>query len=197
MSKMKTLLVSLALRPLTKLKPKIRNKTRWSSTFEMVTRYFRFKDDLILAKLEQDVAGIEDFMLSPNEERKLKDLQKLLDPLHQVTLQLQNPSMTFGQLRVLFDYVMQEYPTMNLYIASDSAIIHSPHFETALVKISSRQEHTLTQEERVCVEKLKRLNAPVVVIDVEMDKSIDSFVKKAFETLKTQTYEFSACFSFF
>lgn len=43
MSKMKTQLVGLALRPLTMLKPRTRNKTRWVSTFLMVERYFRFK----------------------------------------------------------------------------------------------------------------------------------------------------------
>jgi hypothetical protein len=136
MTKMKTQLVSLALRPLTSLKPRNRNKTRWSSTFLMVERYNRFKQDDVFTKLCEDVPDMEAYMLAASEERRLQTLQKTLVDLHLVTKQLQDPLFTFAQMRVLFDCLMQEYPSLNLYVARDSEIIHSIPFESALTKIS-------------------------------------------------------------
>jgi hypothetical protein len=165
MTKMKTQLISLALRPLTSLKPVTRNKTRWCSTFTMVERYNRFKQDEIFAKLCEDVEEFEVYLLSAAEERRLQTLQKSLSDLNLITKQLQVPLFTFAQTRALFDCVMQEYPTLNQYIAPDADIVHSVNFESALAKISARLEHTLTQAEKEAVVKLKLPNADAIVID--------------------------------
>ena len=192
MSKLKTLKISLVLRPHTKLKPKMRNKTRWSSTFEMIERYFRFKDDGVLDRLLEDEEDIEVFLLSPIEERRLRELQKLVQPSHRVTLELQNPNITFARMRGLFDHVMLNYATMNQYIATNSTIVHSPCFESALAKISSNQSQALTDEEKESVEKLKLLNTEEIEVDEEStdENSADSFIKNAFRAMGAQTYVF-------
>lgn len=157
MVKMKTLLISLALQPLTKLKPKIRNATRWVSTFEMVARYFRYEDDAVLRHLVEDVPAMADFMLSPGDARRLRDLKQSLEQLHQVTLVLQDPTCTFPQMRAIFAHVTATFLTMDRYIRPDAAIVHSPHFESALHKIAIHAEHTLTAEEVASVAKLRRM----------------------------------------
>lgn len=42
-----------------------------------------------------------------------------------------------AQVRQLFDGVMAKFPEMKEYISKNSAILHSPAFETAVVKIQS------------------------------------------------------------
>src|SRR5438034_123013 len=110
------------------------------STFEMVARFFRFEDDAVLRHLVEDVPAMADFMLSPGDVRRLRDLKQGLEQLHQVTLALQDPACTFPQMRALFAHVTATFPTMDRYIAPDVAIVHSPHFETALHKIATRAE---------------------------------------------------------
>lgn len=167
MSKMKTQLIQLALRPLTRLKPKCRNKTRWCSTFDMVVRYFRFKDDAVLTQLCEDVPEMDAYTLTASEERRLVILKKMLDDLHLVTLKLQDPNYTFCEMRNLFNTLVQEYPELDHYIVTDASIVHSTVFEKALVKISSQLAHTLTDEEKVAVAKLKPQSAPIALDNVE------------------------------
>jgi hypothetical protein len=130
----------------------------------MLDRFNRFKQDGVFTALCEDVSEFEVYLLSPAEERRLQSIQKTLIDLNLITKQLQEPSFTFAQLRLLFDCVMQEYPTLNQYIASDSDIVHSVSFEAAIVKISSHQEHTLSTEEKNAVAKLNIPNEfnPVV-----------------------------------
>ena len=52
------------------------------------------------------------------------------------------------------------------YIAADAAIVHSPVFESALCKLSANLPHSLTEGEKVAMEKLKLLNPVVSVVDV-------------------------------
>lgn len=159
MQKMKTQLIQLALRPHTSLKPRSRNKTRWSSTFLMIERYLRFKEDGVLDQLGEDVPEMLELYLNQAEDRQLLGIRKLLTDLQVITKQLQRSDMTFAEMRVIFDTLIEEYPQMGEYIAQDARIVHSPVFESALIKISSRMEHTLTDEEKQSVIKLKRLNA--------------------------------------
>ena len=69
MSKLKTLLVSLVLRSLTPLRPKIANVTRWSSTFDMLERYFElepFFEDLL-----EDEPDMVEYMLTPQQKQSV------------------------------------------------------------------------------------------------------------------------------
>ncbi len=175
MSKMKTQLIALALRPITSLKPITRNKTRWSSTFQMVERYFRYKQDEVFQLLCEDVDDFEDYLLTAAEDRRLQALQKTLQDLYLITQKLQDPQLTFAQVRVLFDTVMAEYPTLNQYISTESGIVHSHNFEQALQKISARQEHSLTPQEKSSVLKLKSLN-PIEETEVEEDSNVDQTI---------------------
>jgi hypothetical protein len=190
MSKMKTQLCQLALRPLTKLKPKCRNKTRWCSTFDMVIRYYRFKEDDVLVKLCEDMADLEAFTLTATEERKLLALKKILDDLYLCTKKLQDPAYSFCEMRALFDCLIQEYPDLGQYISSNAAIVHSVAFESALVKLSAQQAHTLSNDEKDAVSKLKLLLPPVVVVpdDALPQLAPRNILQKAHETHLRNSY---------
>ena len=70
-------------------------------------------------------------------------------------LALQNPLITMAQVRILFDGVMDKYPRMNKYLKPDSEIVHSPHFESALVKLGLGKASDLTKAELTAVQSLK------------------------------------------
>jgi hypothetical protein len=92
-------------------------------------------------------------------------------------------------MRALFDLVIVRNPTMNKYIAPNADIIHSPKFESALVKLSKGQAHTLDAEEKESVEKLKLLNAPcAIAIDDDLEDPADLFIKEAYRQLNSETY---------
>ena len=171
MQKLKTQLIQLALRPITSLKPRLRNKTRWISTFLMIERYLRFKEAGVLVQLAEDIPAMLEFYLTQAEDRQLLGIRKFTTDLQVITKQLQRMDITFAETRVIFDTLIDEYPQMGVYIAQDARIVHSPVFESALIKISSRMEHSLTDEEKQSVVKLKGLNPRVVagpeVIDVD------------------------------
>jgi hypothetical protein len=125
----------------------------------MIERYFRFKEDGVFEQLGEDVPEMLELYLTQAEDRQLLGIRKFLIDLQVVTKQLQRSDMTFAEMRVIFDMLIEEYPQMGEYIAQDARIVHSQVFESALIKISSRMEHTLTDEEKQSVIKLKRLNS--------------------------------------
>jgi hypothetical protein len=154
----------------------------------MIARYYQFMEAGVLDSLLIDVPEMEDFMLSRAEIRSLNDLRTQTLPLHKVTLNLQSKTITFAQMRALFDLVIVRNPTMNKYIAPNADIIHSPKFESALVKLSKGQAHTLDAEEKESVEKLKLLNAPsAIAIDDDPEDPADLFIKEAYRQLNSET----------
>ena len=54
----------------------------------------------------------------------------------------------------MFDALKVDYPTMGFYISTDSLIVHSPHFESGLVKLQ-RGKGALTDEEVIALEDLQ------------------------------------------
>jgi len=137
---------------MTQLRPKIRNVTRWLSTFEMIERYELLRP--FFASLIEDYEEIEDFILNLQEERLLSSFMPKLRALKQVTERLQHPNTTFEVARALFDHTIATYPTMNKYISPTSSIVHDPTFESAIHKISAGQEKSLVVEEIEAVKKL-------------------------------------------
>lgn len=74
-----------------KLRPVIRNATRWSSTFEMVERFNEMCDHI--KQLAKDNKDLKALMLSFGEEDDLLNLSENLKSLHSVTLALQSMLM--------------------------------------------------------------------------------------------------------
>lgn len=110
MSKLKNLNAATVLRSLTKLKPKTRNATRWSSAFTMVNRYYELKS--IFPELLEDLPEMAAFMLDPLDNQRLDNLRPILHNLHIVTLKLQDSKITFAEMRAIFDHVIKIYPSM-------------------------------------------------------------------------------------
>ncbi|KAK1945571.1 hypothetical protein P3T76_002619 [Phytophthora citrophthora] len=128
----------------TELRPVKRNVTRWSSTFKMVKRFLQIKDAI------KHVEAVEEFVPRARDCRKLEKLQEDLQALDSVCLTLQSDKTTLADVRVLFDGVVKRYPETANYLANDATIVHSPSFETAVVKVT-RGDGALTHTEAAAI----------------------------------------------
>ena len=144
MVKLRTLLLSAKLRKLTPIAPRIRNITRWSSTYEMIVRYVRLKD--FLPALDSD--EIDALSLTPFENRRVDTLLQQLELLESVTKVLQDDTTTMSDVRAVFDAVMDKFPETSCRLTSSAEIVHSPLFEGAIVKLQRGTFGALSREEQ-------------------------------------------------
>lgn len=131
MGKLKGLTLAAKLLKLSGLRAKTRNATRWSSVFDMCICYENIEghfDDL-----KSDV--VDDLRLSAVEKRRFASLMANLRNLESVTNTLQQDSTTVHDVRVMFDAVIEEYPQTHSKLAANASIVHSPIFESAIVKV--------------------------------------------------------------
>ena len=143
MKNLGTLKKSAILRKSLPLRPIIQNDTRWSSTYNMISRYIELKPfidttdgDLVLFLPSAD----EDF-----ETRKLFDsLQKFED----VSSTLQTESgIDLKDARALFDDLFVSYPGLSYYLSFDhSSISKNQNFEKAIILANSGLSLTTEQK---------------------------------------------------
>jgi hypothetical protein len=67
-----------------------------------------------------------------------------LSNFQSITKRLQTAGMSIHESRDIFDSILELYPSMTKYLAPDAEIIHSAEFDSAVVKIMSLVESTLT-----------------------------------------------------
>ena len=98
MGKLKSLKLSGKLREHTPLQPIQRNKTFWSSTYDMINRYIELKPFL---DFFQEEPNLIDNLLTPRENNDLQTLQDDLKNLFSVTCALQRENLDLYDVRVL------------------------------------------------------------------------------------------------
>jgi DNA-binding transcriptional ArsR family regulator len=73
-----------------------------------------------------------------------------------VTMQLQKDGIDMHEVRVLFDAIIAEHPNLSRHLSPTADIVHSPHFESGLVKVSRDGDNcSLSRPEKLALEKLK------------------------------------------
>jgi hypothetical protein len=149
MDKLCTLKNSAILEHFTLLKPVQRNTTRWSSTYEMVKRYFRLEPYL---KLMPTVTA---YLPDNFQYQTLMVLLHHMRNFHSITMELQIANMDIRESRELFDQLIDEYPEMDFYLKADAKIIHNPIFDRAVIKVVSNMEDNLSDYERKSIELFK------------------------------------------
>ncbi|GMF41544.1 unnamed protein product [Phytophthora fragariaefolia] len=129
MAALRTVNNRAALREHTPLSPLRPNATRWSSTFEMMARYVRIRDEI------KKVEAVFDLIPRAAMHRKIEALLADLRVFHSVTIKLQAEDLTLADVRALFDSVAQRFPSMKPKVSASASIVHSPTFEAAIVKV--------------------------------------------------------------
>lgn len=132
---------SALLREYTDLKALKSNVTRWSSTYKMLKR------DLAIRDAAKMISQVEDLVPRPNTHRRIVQLTSQLEELDSVCVQLQGERCSLADVRVLFDAVISKYPVTREYLLADARIVHSPAFESAIVKVLREQRLSTADEE--------------------------------------------------
>ncbi|KAL0212103.1 hypothetical protein RCL1_005729 [Eukaryota sp. TZLM3-RCL] len=148
-SKLRTKKRTMILRTRSNLRPKKRNKTRWSSCYEMLKRFLELLP-LIDALFSQDLE-ITNLIPSRSEIAEIRNALKKAEKLELVTKKLQYSHVPLHRTRAIFEAVMQEFPDMTYYTSYPSPIMHSADFELGVIKILTGKEETLTLRERSAV----------------------------------------------
>jgi hypothetical protein len=162
MSKLSTLKGSGRLRKYTNLRPVKRNETRWLGVIEMLDRYLKihhFLPDMVI-----DDPEVETLILNRRELNNIQTHQIMLQNLKDVTLYLQNKTLTLNEAQAVLDEVIltfQEDRNTDIFfdfspfLSTNATIVHSHHFEKAVIKIQQQDERKLSILEKKAVEDLK------------------------------------------
>jgi len=145
MTKLRTLKNAAKLRMLSPLRPRLRCATRWTGTFAMIERFFELKPHLDKMAEVDDV--LSDHMVTMSELKALGVLRDKLEALSSVMTKLQEPKLTLAQVRSLFDGTLEKFPDLKSFLDADANIVHSPHFESGVVKLLRKQNSRLTEDE--------------------------------------------------
>ena len=133
----------------TQKKPITRNATRWSSTYNIITRYFFLKESFEkVSVFKPEIVGM---MLTPLENQELASFTPLLEQVNLMCLALQedNPPISLAAVRRGFDYLIYflEKDDLARYLKKNADIVHSPDFENALVAIQENSDASLSPAE--------------------------------------------------
>jgi hypothetical protein len=149
--KLRTIKNSAQLRKKTSLRPVLRNATRWSSAYLMLQRFLALKE--FIDPMNTELAAL---MPTAEELISLQLLSKEMLKFQSVTMQLQKDGITMHEVRVLFDAIIEEHPNLSHHLSSNADIVHSPHFESGLVKVTRDGDNcNLSRLEKLALERLK------------------------------------------
>jgi len=160
MKKLRTPIAAAKLRKLTYLKAKTLNATRWSSCSEMFKRYQELKE--FIGKVE--IEDIDDLILTTRENRKVDELCAKFQELESVTKYLQSNRCTISDCRLLFNGIIDMFPSTKERLSASADIVHDKDFERALSKIQEGKVNSLTRAERTAAKGLKLGNDDVIEV---------------------------------
>ncbi|KAL0228942.1 hypothetical protein GEMRC1_013562 [Eukaryota sp. GEM-RC1] len=151
---------SLILRNLTELRPLKRNATRWSSAISMIRRHLKYLELQIYDHFGPDVGR---YVLCFNDNVFVRQLSDAYGDFDSITKFLQKDGTSLSASKSAFSILHAKYVTMNTYTMYNppSSIVHSPHFENAIIKISEGNESCLTIHERNSVSRLLKEDRPL------------------------------------
>ncbi|KAG4059771.1 hypothetical protein PC123_g5331 [Phytophthora cactorum] len=92
---------------------------------------------------------MEDLLPRPSIHHQVVQLVNKLETLDSVCVKLQSEERTLADVRLLFDTDMAKYPATSHHLSASARIIHSPVFESAVVKLMSDRALTAEEEESV------------------------------------------------
>lgn len=132
---------------MTHLRPIMRNKTRWSSSYEMaawypIIRYF-------LPKIS--IQEVEELCLSASENRGLDLIIADLNEMEGVTKTFQRERKSMSDVRALLNAFINCFWYKDSRISTSATIISNALFESAVVTVQLRSSSYSSLEERAAL----------------------------------------------
>ncbi|OWZ20358.1 hypothetical protein PHMEG_0005230 [Phytophthora megakarya] len=109
------------------------------------------------------VLQLADLLPSRVTHRKLEGVMSELRCVESVSKMLRSEGLTLLDARDLFDDLLEARPSMANYLAPNTAIVHSPEFETAVVKVLAGKQELLGADELAALEPLLQRVSGVVI----------------------------------
>ena len=151
---------------ITKLKPVLYNKKRWSGKHDMIQRFIRIRQNLIDVSVNEDA----DITLSDGQQFlcKAEKFQRIMGELNIVTKMMQESCISLSKCRRLLDITTRlnleqnDTPGAKFYqstfvpkrILPDGPLSPNADFESGVVKIQRKKIDDMTDAEKVAVESL-------------------------------------------
>ena len=175
-SKLRTTKYSAKLRKRTALVPVARQETRWTSTQEMVSCYFKIKH--FIEEIATGDEVLTELILTPAANFAVKaSFDDVMSSIHECTklLQRRNQPLNLADVRTLFDAIIVKHDIFSgSQINSTHSIVHSPDFENGIVKIINNEEVSMTSSEKKACKMFRIEEEPVAaLVDVNMAGKID------------------------
>jgi len=194
MKEAKTKLKSAAvLRNLTKLRPILYNKTRWSGKHDMLARFLKIRSELIEASQHDDANITISSELAYGQ--KVSKFKEMLSEINIATKMLQKKDATLSECRYVLDTLIESVNEEKYkegakfyksklgqkYISPNANIVTDKHFEAGVVKIQRGQSHNLSLIEKNAVATLLKPSLATVVVEEETQENsfLQRYAKKA------------------
>lgn len=163
------------------MRPVKRNATRLVVVADMFKRLEHH-----MTKLQTACSEVAEFMPTDLQFITIRQHKKTLDDFKSITQKLQNRDTTISDTHVLFQSLIIEFPNFDFdqYLGINAQIIHSPVFETAIIKIQNCDQNGMSSEETFAVKGLKTQ----IVTDPLLDNDDDlTFAERALKRKKSNT----------
>jgi hypothetical protein len=130
------------------LLPIIDCDTRWTGTYRMLHRWEEIKTFVT----DVNFPHLYAYLLSPIEKDTIPTMLSKMKYFNDVMIALQGADLTLNEARILFNDVIRLDESMDHYLGHEARIVKCPHFESAIVKVLSSQEMTMTVQETIAME---------------------------------------------
>ena len=151
------------LRQFTDFQPIVMNTTRWSSKHAMLEKFFRLEGFI----KEMRDHELDQLVPSGRDLANLKELGTQRQDFEIVTKQLQDPSISLQDVRLIFDEVNSWYPSMKNQLAKDAVIVKHPAFESGICKVLSKEESILNNDEMILLKRFEITEGDSIEVENE------------------------------
>lgn len=117
----------------------------------MISRY----SFIIQCLPELNYPDVNKLRIATAKDRAIGSFLEIIKKFESINKNTQADDTTLPDVHGLFNHVIDSFPVSAPRLKTDSNIVHSPNFESCLVKLQLRNKNGLTRSERVAFRKIQ------------------------------------------
>ncbi|KAL4155222.1 hypothetical protein PRNP1_007335 [Phytophthora ramorum] len=146
---------------------------------EVILEYYRCRCGSVRKRVaDADDDDLADSLPAPAAKRRLRGLLGELKDVESISKALQGDHVTLLDARVWFDSLIAARASYARYLAPRAAIVQSPHFEAACVRVLKDQTERLTSAEKTSLAPFLAPSPSDDASDDEEQEETSSFVER-------------------